>query len=149
MHHKTLPVLLVVFLLGCGGQDEWSSKRPKVYSAGGVVKLDGQPLEGAVVVYHSQSHQIAAQGTSDAEGRFELTTFDDQDGAADGPHKVVVTKRVYEQVKTKYDSPEEASVASIPKDVLPLKYAAPTTTDIEVTINADGDNDAVIELKSK
>ena len=44
---------------------------------------------------------------------------------------MVVTKRIYVEQKTKYDTPSEPSVAKIPKDLLPLKYATPTTTDIE------------------
>ena len=144
------PVLVCcAFCLGCGGEDEWAAKRPKVYRAGGIVNLDGKPLDDAIVVYHSQTHNVSAQGTTDKNGRFTLTTFKENDGAADGPQKVVVTKRIYVEQKTKYDSPNEPSVAKIPKDLLPLRYAAPTTTDIEVNIASSGKNDAVIELKSK
>ena len=144
------PLLMcLAFSLGCGGEDEWASKRPKVYRAGGIVNLDGKPLDDAIVVYHSVSHNVSAQGTTDKSGRFTLTTFKEKDGAAEGPQKVVVTKRIYIEQKTKYDSPTEPSVAKIPKDLLPLRYATPTTTDIEVTISADGKNDAVIDLKSK
>lgn len=149
---RRLSLLLVVacsLQLGCSGDDEWSAKRPKVYRAGGVVKLDGQPLEGAVVVYHSQEHNISAQGKSDEQGRYTLTTFNQDDGAASGQHKVVVTKRIYKEVKTKFDSAEERSVASIPKDVLPLKYATPTTTTLEATVNSSGSNQTTLELQSK
>lgn len=140
---------VLIFSLGCGGEDEWAAKRPKVYSAGGIVNLDGKPLDDAIVVYHSVTHNISAQGTTDKSGRFTLTTFKEKDGAAEGTQKVVVTKRIYIEQKTKYDSPSEPSVAKIPKDLLPLRYATPTTTDIQVEISSSGKNDAVIELKSK
>ncbi len=44
--------------------------------------LDGKPLEGAIVVYHSSTHNVSAQGTTDKDGRFTLTTYKDNDGAA-------------------------------------------------------------------
>ncbi len=139
----------LAFSVGCGGEDEWAAKRPKIYRAGGLVNLDGKPLDDAIVVYHSVAHNVSAQGTTDKNGRFTLTTYKDKDGAAEGTQKVVVTKRIYIEKKTKYDSPDEPSVAKVPKDLLPLKYATPTTTDIEVEVEPNGNNDAVINLKSK
>lgn len=137
-------------LVGCGsGGDEWTAKRPKVYAASGVVMLDGKPLEGAVVQYMSQSHDLAAAGTTDAAGKYSLTTFEANDGAVEGPHKVVVKKTAYEEKKTKYDSPEERSVALMPKELLPARYANSTTTPLEVTVTADGPNEATLEVKSK
>ncbi len=141
--------LAIGLTAGCGGSDEWTGKRPKVYKAGGVVTLGGAPLEEATVIYHSSSHDLSAQGVTDKQGRFTLMTFDPQDGAVEGKHKVSVTKRTYEKKKTKYDSPTESSVALIPKELLPIRYALPTTTTIEVEVSASGDNDAKIEVKSK
>ncbi len=139
----------LTFLQGCGGEDEWAARRPKVYAASGTVKLDGKPLDGATVIYHSQSHDVSAQGLTDAQGNFKLTTFKQNDGATEGSHKVVVTKFTYEEKKTKFDSPNEKSVALIPKEVLPKRYATPTTTPIEVQVKTSGSNNAVIELQSK
>jgi len=142
--------LVWISLLGCGsGGDEWTAKRPKVYPASGVVNLDGKPLEGATVQYMSQSHDLAAAGTTDAQGRFELTTYEANDGAVEGLHKVVVKKTAYEEKRTKYDSPQERSVALMPKELLPMKYANSTTTPIEVTVSTSGPNQATIEVKSK
>lgn len=143
-------ILPSVCALGCGaGGDEWSAKRPKVYPASGVVNFNGKPLEGATVQYMSQTHDLAAAGTTDARGRFTLTTYDANDGAVEGLHKVVVKKTAYEEKKTKYDSPEERSVALLPKELLPMKYANSTTTPIEVTVSASEPNEAVIEVKAK
>lgn len=139
----------VVAVAGCSSEDEWTAKRPKVHSASGLVKLDGKPLDDATVIYHSQSHALSAQGTTDKAGRFTLTTFDSGDGAVEGKHKVVITKRTYEKRKTKYDSAEEKSVALIPKELLPSRYALPTTTNVEVEVSAKGDNSATIEIESK
>jgi hypothetical protein len=139
----------IVAIAGCGSGDEWTAKRPKVYRASGTVKLDGKPLEGATVVYHSQSHNVSAQGVTDKDGKYRLTTFDEGDGAADGKHKVVVTKRKYEEMKTKYNSPEENAVALIPKELLHKRYSQPDTTPLEVEVKSSGSNDSVVEIDSK
>ncbi len=140
----------VLFLAaGCSSGDEWTAKRPKVYKAQGTVKLDGKPLDEATVIYHSQAHELSAQGMSDKDGRFTLTTFEPGDGAVEGKHRVVVVKRTYEKRKTKYDSPEESSVALIPKDLLPSRYSLPNTTTLEAEVSPSGNNDAILEVKSK
>lgn len=140
---------MLLTAMGCGASDEWAAKRPKVYRAQGTVKLDGKPLDDATVVYHSQSHELSAQGTTDKDGNFTLTTFDAKDGAVEGKHKVVITKRIYEKRKTKFDAPGESSVALIPKELLPVKYSLPTTTDVEVEVSSKGSNSATIEIGSK
>ena len=144
-----LAVGLCFLTVGCGSGDEWTAKRPKVYRAQGVVKLDGKPLDEATVIYHSQSNDVSAQGVTDKNGNFTLTTYNANDGAVEGKHKVVITKRTYEKRKTKYDSPEESSIALIPKELLPIKYSLPTTTTVEVEVSGKGTNNATIELASK
>lgn len=140
--------LSLCLVVGCG-DDEWEGKRVKVYKAGGTVLLDGKPLDDAIVVFHSQSHSVSAQGVTDKDGRFQLTTYRENDGAADGPQKVVVTKRIYVEQKTKYDSPTERSVAKIPKDLLPPKYSNPDATPLSATIATSGSNDIKLEVTSK
>ncbi|MEQ1831064.1 MAG: hypothetical protein ABL921_34270 [Pirellula sp.] len=140
---------LLGLALGCNSGDEWTAKRPKVYRASGTLKLDGQALEGATVIYHSQSYDVSAQGISDKNGKFQLTTYDQGDGAVAGGHKVVITKRIFEEKKTKYNTPEENSVALIPKDLLHKRYSSPDTTTVQVEIKSTGTNDSVIEIESK
>lgn len=149
IHLPALAVLLLGGLTGCSGLDEWAANRPPVYEPSGVVTMKGAPVEGATVIYHSQDHELSAQGLTDKDGRFTLTTLDQDDGAVAGMHKVVITKRVYKEVKTKYDSPEEASVASIPTDVLSLKLASPATTPLEATVSSSGGNEASFEVTPK
>lgn len=141
--------LLLACLVGCTGGDEWTAKRPKVYPASGVLKVDGKEFEGATVVFHSQTNDVSAQGITDKSGKFRLTTFNQGDGAVAGTHKVVVTKREYEEKKTKFNSPEENSVALIPKDVLPKRYGLPETTTVQAEVKSGGSLDIVIEITSK
>ncbi len=141
---------LIVTVAGCGsGDDERSAKRPKVYPASGVATFNGEPLEGATVQYISLDLNLAADGITDAAGKYALTTYKPNDGAPEATYKVVVTKRIYEEKKTKDDSPDEPSVAKPPKDLLPKKYANATTTDIEASITSGGPNQATLELKGE
>src|SRR5262245_34277421 len=69
---------------GCG------NRKVKV---SGVVTLDGQPVEGAVVTFIpvDAGKGQNALGTADKEGVFQLTTSKSNDGAFPGEYKVVVT----------------------------------------------------------
>lgn len=146
-----LPLAVISFVnsSGCSYEDEWSAQRPKTHKAKGTLMMDGQPLEGATIVMHAQAHDLSSQGVSDANGKFTLSTFKPNDGAVAGAHKVAVTKRTYEEVKTKFNSAEENSVAKVPKELLPKRYSSPVTSDIEVSIKEDGNNDLLIEISSK
>lgn len=73
---------------GCGGSDG-----PDTEPVTGIVTLDGQPVEGARVVFSPGSGGgQAASGVTDAEGKYELTTFSQGDGAVVGNYNVIVTK---------------------------------------------------------
>jgi len=147
---KFLLPLAAAFLLagfGCsGGKDKWTAARPPVYNATGKVMYQGKPLEKALVLYHPSTGEHAPFGETDADGNFVLTTFDPSDGGPAGNYKVVVTKIEYELKPTPYNTPEEKSVARIPRHLLPAKYSKKETTDLTAEIKADGDNAAVLEI---
>jgi len=133
---------------GCsGGKDKWTAARPPVYKATGKVMYQGKPLEKALVLYHPNTGEHAPFGETDADGNFVLTTFDPSDGGPAGNYKVVVTKIEYELKPTPYDSPEESSMARIPKHLLPSKYSKKETTDLTAEITADGTNESLLEIK--
>jgi hypothetical protein len=79
-------MVLGLSVAGCGPE------RPQTIGVTGTVTLDGEPLEGAVVGFTPEGGGRPATGTTDAEGRFRLTTFDDGDGALPGRHLVTVAK---------------------------------------------------------
>lgn len=74
------PVALV--FAGCGSS---------LVKTEGVVKLDGQPVEGATVTFMSDDGKQVSVGVTDATGKFELHTGD-KPGAAPGAYKVTVLK---------------------------------------------------------
>jgi hypothetical protein len=69
----------------------------------GIVTLDGKPLPWATVTFVSaEEGRRPASGVTDADGAFELTTFDTGDGALPGSYRVTINKAVDQPL------PEEA-----------------------------------------
>ena len=84
---------LPAFLLGCGSD-------PGAIPAGGSVKFaDGTPLAGGQIQFQLASDGAAptARGTIGADGTFQLTTFEEDDGALPGKHRVMITP-LYEPI---------------------------------------------------
>ncbi len=81
-------LLLFVALLGCGGP-----ARPPMAKVTGVVLVDGNPIEGAAVMFVPTAGGRPALGSTNAAGEFELMTFETGDGALVGEHQVTITKK--------------------------------------------------------
>lgn len=125
---------------GCsGGSDKWTEARPQVYPAGGIVQYNGAPLEGATVVFRSEAEQKAAYGTTNAEGKFTLTTFEEGDGAVAGKHQVRITK-----IKTEIaPAPADPGADVVPPketSLLPAKYADFKTSGLTTEVAPGGEN---------
>ena len=82
----------VCILVGCGGEDQ----PPTFAVSGTVIFPDKKPLVGARIQFRAEgeSTTITARGTTDDQGRFELTTFSQGDGAIEGNHLVAVSAYV-------------------------------------------------------
>lgn len=136
---------------GCGPPD----KGPKTVTALGVVTLDGEPVEGAAVVFIDDGGQYPARGTTDASGRFSLDAFEYKTGAVPGSYKAIVQRTVVsDQPPPKGDSEEaehagevEGAFQSVYND-LPKKYAMPND-ELVFTIPETGVEDLKLELVSK
>lgn len=78
--------VILLVLAGCG------PKGPQIVPVSGVVLLDGNPVEGAVLMFLAGTLGLQpATAATDAQGRFKLTTKADGDGAYEGPHKVTIS----------------------------------------------------------
>lgn len=146
--------LAVLSLCGCGG----GTKRLPMAKTHGTVQYKGQPVADAIVSFHLEGGAPrVAVGKTDANGHFDLTTYDQDDGAFIGPHMVTVSKSVMTPLGKK---PEELK----PDDLLkisaegklkemmgaqkgiPVIYSDIKTTTLKFTIEP-GDNDKTITLK--
>jgi hypothetical protein len=83
--------VLLSFVIGCSGGGQFATAEVR-----GKVTSQGEPVAGAVVSFTPQaasggSGGKGATGTTDAEGRFVLTTYMQGDGAVVGKHHVSVS----------------------------------------------------------
>ena len=139
---------VLVAACGCGSQrtDKWTEARPQVYPTSGVVQYKGAPLDGATVVFRSESEQRAAYGISDANGRFKLTTFEKEDGAVAGTHQVRITKIETEEAPPPAD-PEAAIIPAKEISLLPAKYGDFRTSGFTAEVTPGGPNEFKFDLQ--
>jgi len=139
--------LLLCALIGCGGgTDKWVEGREKVHAVSGKVTFDGKPVEGAVVMFISVSKPISAQGLTDASGVYRLTTYEQNDGAVSGEHKVTVRKTEYLEVRSANWTEEEPAMIKKAKELLPIEYATEKTTTLKKSVPEDGAKELNIEF---
>lgn len=81
-------LLLLSCLAGC-------SSRLKTYPVKGRVEFEnGAPVVMGTVELQSIEYKVNARGNIQPDGSFELTTFEENDGAVGGNHKCVVIQMV-------------------------------------------------------
>jgi hypothetical protein len=123
-------VLLGVFgfLAGCGGG---ASDAPAVVPVKGVVNYQGKPVPNVAVSFIPEKGLLAT-GTTDADGKFELTTNKPGDGAVVGTYKVAINFSP--------ELPEEAMGDpnyKAPTSPIPTKYADVSTSGLTQTVDKD------------
>lgn len=80
-------ILVAIVLFALAGCKDGSGTVP----VAGVVRLDGQPLKEASIQFVPQGSGRDATATTDANGRFVMSTIEPRDGAMPGKYKVVIT----------------------------------------------------------
>jgi hypothetical protein len=136
--------LFVVAMLASGCGKSASTPTARV---SGIVKSNGQPLSGVQVGFLPENGR-PGQGTTDASGRFTITTFTSEDGAIPGKHKVLLS----EADKTPPPMPgmpgyAEAMARKKPSR-LSAKYSVPSKTPLEATVTLDGKNEFEFDVKN-
>jgi len=153
-------VLLLVVMNGCGGPDA-SFRR-----VSGIVTYDGVPVEGAFVAFIPQdSSGIAAQGTTDASGKYTLTSATakrSDTGAKPGKYFVKISKTevavdpdqaAFDRGEISYDELQvrKASkgpyVGTFSRDLIPARYANHRTSGLEATVENKRDNECDFTLE--
>ena len=150
--------LVVLLSFGC------NKKRVKgLVPARGVVTLNGESVAGAMIMFtpvQIGTEAVAAATTTDERGEFKMTTVDPGDGVFPGDYNVTVVKDelqgglTLEQARLNSENPDEARKRGPVEEAtvvhhLPAKYADMNTTDLKVTIPAEGQRDIVIALEGE
>jgi hypothetical protein len=78
----SLSLLCVLAFLGCGSDDT-----PPLGEVTGKITLDGQPLEGVIVLFKPEVGRVAT-GTTNADGEYELEFAYEVSGCKAGPNRV-------------------------------------------------------------
>ena len=115
----------LLLVAGCSG-----SNRPSLAPVSGVVTWRGDPVAGAEVMFMPTGGRPAT-GTTDADGRYRLSTFAKDDGALVGRHKVTITKRV--PINDQPYAPERSEI--------PANYGTAATSGLEADVAAPGPNE--------
>lgn len=125
----------VLSLVGCG------EKQVPVFPVVGKVSVGGQTPVGAQVVLHSTNDSlppnVAPSGTVKEDGTFEISVYKSGDGAPVGDY--VATIQWFKVVQSEGGSGRGPNV-------LPGRYADPTSSPIRVTVNSQPNQIDPIEI---
>ena len=121
---RVIPMLCLVALLGCGPSG------PTMVPVSGVVTLDGVPVEGANVIFTSMEGGKMADGRTDAQGKFTLTTQDQEStpGVLEGEHFVTVDGSRVVNAKVGEDGTSVDATSPKIEWFLPQKYVRRDTS---------------------
>lgn len=150
----------LVVTAGC----ESSSGFPKTYPVTGTVKVNGKPIDGAVVTFQIESGKENAIGTTNASGEFKLSMFRPSDGAIPGQYRVAISKPTAATLSSgatpegqiasgdlpaDYEPPAEsmAPAASNAKSEIPAKYSNDQTSGLRATVTESDENHFDFDLQ--
>ena len=124
---------LLLVSVGCG------SKQRPTYEAGGkvVFKKDGKPLMAGYVEFESLDaelkNRLNARGRIQPDGTFRLGTYEEGDGAVEGPHRVLVIPPLPEATA------EEEQDAPRAKPTIHRRFYAYETSELQFTVTREKD----------
>jgi hypothetical protein len=128
----------LVAIVGCG---------PKLQKAGGVVKVDGKPIDQGTVGFYPIEPGRPSMAEVQPDGTFELSYLKPGDGLPPGEYKVTIVSDVW-KVNTQAKAQEEALLNKMGvKDemsmaagqlihVVPVEYNTLETTPLKQTVSA-------------
>lgn len=128
-------------LVGCSGDGKLS-----VYPVSGTVTQNGKPLDGATVYLYAKDEAVIAaktpvpQGKTDASGKFQLKTYEANDGAPAGEYNVAI---VAMKVVNDSEDPEQI----VETDLLKGRYSDSAQSGLTATVQESATEVPVFDLK--
>ena len=104
----------------------------------GTIALDGNPVTKGTVMFVPRAGR-SGRAVIQADGTFQVSTYDDGDGAIVGENKVAVVV-VFG---------EDATAEEVKMHLLPVKYASTSTSGIVCDVKASEENEVHLKLESK
>ncbi len=138
--------LSMVLVLGCGD----SESQIPVYPVRGSVSVAGRAVGGVHLQFHpvNSEHQIFPRAVTDQDGKFELSTYAENDGIPAGDYVVTASWKQLEPTEDAESHPDELTSA---EELLDAVFTDPERSGLSVTVVA-GRNDLtpfVIGLATK
>ena len=136
----------LILCLGCSQEDRWKSGRPQTVPVSGTIIHNDAPLTDATVTFFPVSGQHTAFARTDGNGKFQLTTFDDQDGAVPGEYRIAVKKSIIEYIPAIQDPERSPPVYHAEHSQIPDRYSDPKTSELTASIPANGFAEIALQL---
>src|SRR5437016_2684281 len=136
--------LLVVGGLGCGG----NPNRPPLAKVNGSLTYKGKPLAKANISFLPETKGIVSGlGVTDENGHYALSTYESNDGAPVGKHRVAISLRgPPEKVKPNMGDAYYEEMEGVGKPLIPQKYFDPAKSGLTADVQAGKTNVFDFEL---
>lgn len=125
---------VVAIFAGCSGD----GRLPTYPATGKVAFPDGSPLGGGWIACESPEHSVAARGVIEADGTFELGTYEPGDGAVAGRHLVAITPASPEG----YDPDQGTAPPAIDQ-----RFTHMDTSGLEIKVHPDDENHFELQVE--
>jgi hypothetical protein len=140
-------IVMSTAIFGCN-QGGGGASGPPVYPVTGVVKMKGQPVVGADIVFSLKDGSRSSFGRTDATGKYELTTRKSNDGALPGDYLVAISKTDDAAPTQPFVSQEDSknynpfagknpAPRPPPKSGIPAQYGDPKTSGLTARVTTD------------
>jgi hypothetical protein len=146
IQNAAVGLVSLLLLGGCG------DGRPSLVQVTGVVKVDGNPVEGAIVSFvpmtdSKDGYKRPSAGVTDASGKFSVGTYDKTDGIPPGKYKVAIQKReLMGELPKNFDAEQPQRFNLKYKWVTPRKYGNPETSGLEAEVTSSELKPGTFEL---
>lgn len=142
-HLLGLTLVLLTMSAGCDTGSVTPKKPLPRVPTSGVVRLDGKPLVGAVVVFlPTDENGTLTQSETDEQGHYDLTYANMPGGTSPGSYRVSISYLVAPNGEPQGLGPRSSLVPSrdylTAKELLPPKYSDPGRSEFTVTVPAKG-----------
>jgi hypothetical protein len=130
MSLHALSLFGLLLLVGCG------KAGPVMIPTVGVVTLDGEPMEGAAVMFMPVAGGRPASGVTDGAGRYQLRTREANDGAVTGEYNVSIMLVKTTGIQATADGlPGGSAPGGIKQEwIIPKRYSKPDTSGLKATV---------------
>jgi hypothetical protein len=128
-------VILLLIQLGCNGKTYISTEFVE-----GTVTLDGVPLDDVIVTFLPVNSGELGYASTDAEGKFKVSTFNGKSGTGTtvGEYRVTFNKEIEDVTKRHFRKDETGKDIPLPNletiQIVPKKYLSPETSGFTVTV---------------